>query len=220
MKDLEVSLQERDKILRYYEEFNLDYFWKLYQNLKNLNEEDYYNAITGVYIDFSSGTHNIHEHHKFLQAHKYPKSCKDELNAVWAICTMVQEWELKDFERQVETPFDLYWLPDQLEPIRCILYQCIEKGIISNDYIFEWKQTGQLLAYFCQEVSHKFNLSKKRDKEDKVTVNWSIFNKLFNKKNIKSYKNDWLKINPTFYPNGYEIIDSILNQATPPVAHQ
>lgn len=84
----------------------------------------------------------------------------------------------------------------------CIAYE--------NGYNWNFEKfTGQLLAYFCQVLSCHLNLSKKIDKDGNKTVSWKPFEIAFGIKNIKSYKNDWMKYNTMFTPNGYEQIDKI-----------
>lgn len=94
-----------------------------------------------------------------------------------------------------------------------IFQKAITAGFcIANENGYNWnfeKFTGQLLAYFCQVLSCYLNLSKKSDKYGNKTVSWKPFEIAFGVKNIKSYKNDWMKYNTMFTPNGYEQIDKI-----------
>lgn len=94
-----------------------------------------------------------------------------------------------------------------------IFQKAITAGFCTaNENGYNWnfeKFTGQLLAYFCQVLSCYLNLSKKSDKDGNKTVSWKPFEIAFGVKNIKSYKNDWMKYNTMFTPNGYEQIDKI-----------
>lgn len=94
-----------------------------------------------------------------------------------------------------------------------IFQKAITAGFcIANENRYNWnfeKFTGQLLAYFCQVLSCYLNLSKKIDRDGKKTVSWKPFEIAFDVKNIKSYKNDWMKYNTMFTPKGYEQIDKI-----------
>lgn len=77
---------------------------------------------------------------------------------------------------------------------------------------YKWNGTKQLLAYFAERMSNKFELSNKVDKEGRITVSWKPFEELFGENNLRSAKNDWMKANTRFTPNGYEQIDSILGE--------
>lgn len=88
-----------------------------------------------------------------------------------------------------------------------------EGFIIKNGNLYKWNKTNentyQLLSYFCEKMSRYLNLSKKLDKYGNPTTSWKPFEKLFGVKNLISYKNDWLKYNTKFEPNGYERIDAL-----------
>ena len=94
-----------------------------------------------------------------------------------------------------------------------IFKKAIENGFCTTkDNGYDWnfgKFTGQLLAYFCQVLSFHLNLSKRTDRYGNKTVSWKPFEIAFKVKNIKSYKNDWMKYNTKFTPTGYELIDKI-----------
>lgn len=101
------------------------------------------------------------------------------------------------------------------EEAKAIFQKAIDAGLCSlNGTNYNWnfeEYTGQLLAYFCERMSHYLSLSNKLDKDGYKTVNWKIFERLFNVKNIKSYKYDWMKYNNKFTPNGYEIVDELFD---------
>lgn len=75
---------------------------------------------------------------------------------------------------------------------------------------YKWYGRKQLLAYFAERMSNKFKLSDKLDKEGNTTVSWKPFEDLFGVENLRSAKNDWMKVNTKFTPTGYEQIDDIL----------
>lgn len=101
----------------------------------------------------------------------------------------------------------------QTDKAKELLNKAITAGFVSLDSnLYQWNfesYTGQLLAYFCERASHYLNLSKRTDKDGNKTVNWKVFEKAFNVKNIKSYKNDWMKVNTKFTPKGYDEIDKL-----------
>jgi len=96
-----------------------------------------------------------------------------------------------------------------------IFQKAITAGICSaNGNGYTWnseKYTKQLLAYFCQKSSLHLGLSNKKDKDGNVTVCWKPFEIVFSIKNIKSGKNDWMKANTKFTPNGYLEIDKVFS---------
>lgn len=84
--------------------------------------------------------------------------------------------------------------------------------ISKNGSLYKWNKskenTYQLLAYFCEKMSQFLNLGK-TDANGNPTTSWKPFERLFGIDNIKGYKNDWLRINLTFNPVGYEKIDAL-----------
>lgn len=113
-----------------------------------------------------------------------------------------------------EQPGKAGQLPTVLEheDAKAIFARAESAGLIKvSGLSYEWKGgTKQLLAYFAEKVSIKLNLSKKLDKDGKKTINWRVFEIVFDVKNLKDAKNDWLKYNTKFTPNGFEEIDKII----------
>lgn len=108
-------------------------------------------------------------------------------------------------------------LPKELQSERAqeLFNKAIKAGFITmQKNTYEWNfedYTGQLLAYFCDKASHYLNLSKRTDRDGNPTVSWKVFEKAFDVKNIISYKNNWMKVNTKFTPNGYEKIDKLFD---------
>lgn len=108
-------------------------------------------------------------------------------------------------------------LPKELQTDKAkeLFDKAIQAGVIAKDNdLYKWnfeRYTGQLLAYFSQRASHYLNLSKRADKDGNNTVNWRAFEICFNRKKIISFKNDWMKANTKFTPNGYEKIDKLFD---------
>lgn len=73
----------------------------------------------------------------------------------------------------------------------------------------KWKGTKQLLAYFAEIISRKFELSKKLDKDGNLTTNWKIFENLFDVKDLKDAKQNWMRLNTKFEPTGFEKVDAL-----------
>lgn len=96
-----------------------------------------------------------------------------------------------------------------------LLNKAIAGGFITKDNnLYKWnfeQYTGQLLAYFCQKASNFLELSRRTDTNGNMTVSWKPFEKAFGVEKIISYKNDWMKWNTKFTPNGHEKIDKLFN---------
>ena len=126
-------------------------------------------------------------------------------NAVAGLMEFVPTEELAESKPQQ--------LPDGLNTneAKQIFQRAIAVRIIEGtEQGYKWKGTKQLLAYFAEQMSNKFNLSGKLDKEGNTTVSWKPFEDLFGVANLRSAKNDWMKVNTKFTPNGYGQIDDIL----------
>lgn len=107
-------------------------------------------------------------------------------------------------------------MPEELNTQQAnnLFAKAIEAGFVEKTSEgYRWKGvTKQLLAYFVERASIYLNLRVgKLDKDDNQTISWQPFNKVFGVKDIKRYKNDWMKLNHKFTPNGYENIDKIFD---------
>lgn len=104
-------------------------------------------------------------------------------------------------------------LPEELDipEARKIFDKAIDAGLIKRsdklNAVYKWKDEKQLLAYFVQKMSLRFNLGKIRN--GKQTINWKIFESIFNVSNIKGAKYDDMKDKFKFSPPGYEIVDKL-----------
>ncbi len=108
-------------------------------------------------------------------------------------------------------------LPSKLdrEDFVSILNKAISKGFCKQDgNKYKWLKEIQLCAYFADVVSHKLNLSTKIDNKGNVTTDWKSFEELFGfpkeKRQLSTAKANWMRVNTTFYPNGFEEIDELV----------
>lgn len=101
-------------------------------------------------------------------------------------------------------------IPEELDTpeARKIFEKAIDAGFIENSKTgYKWKGKKQLLAYFAEKMSLRFNLGEIRN--GKQTINWIIFQSIFNVSNIKGAKYDDMKDKFKFSPPGYEIVDKL-----------
>jgi ribosomal protein L22 len=109
-----------------------------------------------------------------------------------------QQMELKDL------------LPKKLKADEAVevFQNAIDAQLITNSPEgLKWNETKQLLAYFATKVSDKFNLTTKRDKDDKKTTDWKTFETLFEQKGLKGAKQNWMRVKYKFEPTGFEKVD-------------
>ena len=116
---------------------------------------------------------------------------------------------LQKLEPRQEMPKEL-----NTDNAKAIFDKAERAGLISmNGQQYNWNKTNentyQLLAYFCEKMSQYLKLSKKNDKNCNPTTSWRPFELLFGISNIKGYKNDWMKAEIHFLPNGHERIDAL-----------
>lgn len=100
-------------------------------------------------------------------------------------------------------------LPNELDTdaFNRIIAKAIKAGFVCDDYAWEKRKSKQLAAYFAQEACKHLNIDVGVDKDGNKKTNWKIFEDIFNLKNLRGAKNDWMKLHTTFHPTGYEIID-------------
>lgn len=72
-----------------------------------------------------------------------------------------------------------------------------------------WNDSKQLLAYFATRMSDKFKLSTTFDKDGNKTTAWKPFETLFNVQDLKGAKQNWMRLNTKFEPNGFEKVDAL-----------
>lgn len=103
-------------------------------------------------------------------------------------------------------------LPEQLrtDDAITIFQRAIDAKMIEKTATgFLWQDTKQLLAYFAERMSSKFNLSTKIDKDGNKTTNWKTFESLFGFKDLKGAKQNWMRLKLSFSPTGFEKVDAL-----------
>jgi hypothetical protein len=103
-------------------------------------------------------------------------------------------------------------LPDELNTDEAVkvFQRAIDRGLIKKTATgLKWNDTKQLLSYFADRMSNKFNLSSKLDKDGNVTTNWKIFEPLFACSNLRMAKQNWMRLNTKFEPTGFEKVDAL-----------
>jgi hypothetical protein len=132
--------------------------------------------------------------------------------AAWCIVLENQN-NFEPLFEQLYTQQQTKELPKELQTdtAKALFQRAIKAGFVEqNGNLYKWKgETKQLLAYFAERMSKTLNLSPKLDKGGNDTTNWKAFEIAFNIMKLKSAKNDWMKVNTLFTPNGYEKIDLI-----------
>lgn len=134
--------------------------------------------------------------------------------AAWCIVLEYQDNFEPMFEQLYTRP-QIKELPKELQTdeAKALFQKAIQLGFVEQDgNLYKWKgDTKQGLSYFAERASEKLNLSKKLDKDGNMTVNWKVFETAFDVSNLKNAKNDWMKYNIKFTPNGYEKIEAIFD---------
>ena len=125
----------------------------------------------------------------------------EDLKREYVDCTSLSSLQDKETQTQVPEVLDT---PE----IQEIFKKAISKGLMTERY--EWLKEKQLLAYFAEKISLKFSLSKMLDKDGKSTISWKPFERLFNESDLKGAKQNWMRLNTKFEPNGFEEVDFIL----------
>lgn len=129
---------------------------------------------------------------EFATAYEYSLDCDDP--------NQKPNKELKDL------------LPEKLKTDEAVMFfqMVIETGLIEqiNDSL-RWKETKQLLAYFAERMSKKFNLTNGIDKDGNIKTSWKPFETLFGEKDLKGAKQNWMRLNTKFEPTQYEKIDAL-----------
>lgn len=116
------------------------------------------------------------------------------------------DYNKKQPEKQVQVT---EW-PQELnnEQFKVIVRKGIESGLIEEKAAgLKWNGTKELLAYFAERVSKHFHLSKKVDVKGNETISWRPFECLFNVSKLKEAKQNNMRLNTRFEPNGFEKVD-------------
>ena len=97
-------------------------------------------------------------------------------------------------------------LPRELatEEAKSMIETAIEAGLIKvQGSRLRWMKSKQLLAYYAEQMCKRLNLTK----GEKMT--WKPFETLFNEEGLKTAKQDAMRFNYRFEPNGYEDLDAL-----------
>ena len=111
---------------------------------------------------------------------------------------------VKEKKQKAEKWEDL--LPKELssEEAKEMIETAIEAGLIEIDgYKLKWNKSKQLLAYYAEQMCKKLNIGKGEK------TSWKPFENLFGEKDLRFAKQEAMRFNYRFEPNGYEEIDSI-----------
>lgn len=98
-----------------------------------------------------------------------------------------------------------------------IIERAIEKEMIEKTATgYKWNRTKVLLAYFAERMSNKYNLCKTtfvdtNTRELKKGVSWKPFETLFNETGLKMAKQNWQRVETSFYPTGHEEVDLLFD---------
>ena len=175
-------LVDRD-IIKYCKDFDKE-------DLKALLQELSLESIACNYVDDLSTAHRIDE-----------------------ACNLISKQFNADlWEDEVPQPLKNL-LPDKLKSDEAvsIFQKAINAKLISKAAnILIWNDTKQLLAYFAEKMSDKFTLTTKLDRDGKKTVSWKPFETLFNEKDLKGAKQNWMRITTKFEPTGFEKVDALI----------
>ncbi len=97
-------------------------------------------------------------------------------------------------------------LPKELssEEAKEMIETAIEAGLIEIDgYKLKWTKSKQLLAYYAEQMCKKLNIGNGEK------TSWKPFENLFNETGLKNAKQDAMRFNCRFEPNGYAEIDNL-----------
>ncbi len=72
-----------------------------------------------------------------------------------------------------------------------VMAKAVEQGLCTqSDWQYKWANRGDG-AYFASVASHKFELSRRHDRDGDLAISWKPFEALFDEKNLRSVFNDW-----------------------------
>lgn len=123
-------------------------------------------------------------------------------------------------KRTIENFAPKFSFPVELDKpdIKADFQKMIEAGYIVENkdggYIWQKPYPRVLCAYFCKQMSEKYELSKKMMENGKKAINWKPFESVFGYESgkLKSDMQSWNKEHSTdyFFPNGAGNIDELL----------
>lgn len=98
----------------------------------------------------------------------------------------------------------------QTDEAREIFKRAEDSGLLSiSGNCVKWNGEKQLLAYFAARMSERFCLTNKLDKDGNKTTAWKPFEILFDMKDLKGAKQNWMRLNTKFEPTGFEKVDAL-----------
>lgn len=146
---------------------------------------------------------DYHNHDQLAMSLNYLKVSRRELYEVYSALLLIERYERGEADN-VKSWEDL--LPKELssEKAKEMIETAIEAGLIEVDgYKLKWTKSKQLLAYYAEQMCKKLNIGKGEK------TSWKPFEKIFNEAGLKNAKQDAMRFNCHFEPNGYTEIDNL-----------
>lgn len=146
---------------------------------------------------------DYHNHDQLAMSLNYLKVSRRELYEVYSAILLIERYGEGGADN-VKSWEDL--LPKELssEKAKEMIETAIEAGQIEIDgYKLKWTKSKQLLAYYAEQMCKKLNIGKGEK------TSWKPFEKIFNETGLKNAKQDAMRFNCHFEPNGYTEIDNL-----------
>jgi hypothetical protein len=146
---------------------------------------------------------DYHDHDQLAMSLNYLKVSRRELYEVYSAILLIERYERGEADN-VKSWEDL--LPKELssEEAKEMIETAIEAGLIEIDgYKLKWTKSKQLLAYYAEQMCKKLNIGNGEK------TSWKPFENLFNETGLKNAKQDAMRFNCRFEPNGYAEIDNL-----------
>ena len=146
---------------------------------------------------------DYHDHDQLAMSLNYLKVSRRELYEVYSALLLIKRYERGEADN-VKSWEDL--LPKELssEEAKEMIETAIEAGLIEiHGYKLKWTKSKQLLAYYTEQMCKKLNIGKGEK------TSWKPFEKIFNETGLKNAKQDAMRFNCHFEPNGYTEIDNL-----------
>lgn len=147
----------------------------------------------------------------------------DMPNSVEASTIQIESGALCEFDNSPSESigYEEKQIPKELqtEGAKILLSKLIENGFCDDRY--NWNKDLQLLSYFAKRASLHLKLSNKTKvnrykRETEMQTSWKPFRELFThnsrsigKTQLHDAEQNWIRINITFHPTGYEDIDKL-----------
>jgi hypothetical protein len=151
--------------------------------------------------------------------HEWGANCndKEKQESIALIDSFVEEIEgLKSIWKNENVKANTtFIMPKELQTdkAKALFEKAIKLSLIErNGEFYNWiGGSKQLLAYFAERANNHLALKTKLDKDGNKTTNWKVFETVFNVSELKGRKNDWMKVNTIFTPNGHEKVDALFD---------